>query len=305
MAAGVISLGYWGFEVSDRAAWRHFLVDLLGLGGAERDADGADVYRVDEYRSRVRIYEGPADDVAFIGWEVAGPAQLAEIAEVLRGAGHEVRLGGHELAKARRVEDLIVVADPDGVRTEIFWGAEISAIPFTSPLAPSGFVASGEGVGHHVLVVRDREKTLAFYRDLLGLKLSDYIRSDEPGRPALLVTFMHANTRHHSFAFAEIPFKPKRKMQHIAFQVASMSDVGLAYDRMLAEDVPVAMTLGHHPNCDSFSFYVRSPSGVDVEYSWGTRQIDDATWAPKTYSRLSDWGHKIGLDLIEPDSVPA
>lgn len=304
MTGGVASLGYWGFEVSDRAAWRHFLVDLLGLSGAVRDPDGADVFRIDEYRSRIRLYEGPADDVAFIGWEVPGPAELVAIEDRLRAAGHQVARGDAALAKSRRVEELIVVQDPDDVRTEIFWGPEVAATPFASPLVTGGFVASEEGVGHHVLVVRDREKTLSFYRDLLGLRLSDYIRSDEPGRPALLVTFMHANTRHHSIAFAEIPFKPKRKMQHFAFQVASMSDVGLAYDRILAEETPIAMTLGHHPNCHSFSFYVRSPSGIDVEFAWGTRRIDDATWVPKTYSQLSDWGHKVGLDLIEPDSIP-
>lgn len=304
MTAGVISLGYWGFEVTDRSAWQHFLVDLLGLSGGVRDADGADVFRVDEYRSRLRLYEGPADDVSFIGWEVAGPAALAEIASALRTAGHEVQAGGPDLAKARRVEDLIVLDDPDGVRTEIFWGPEVAAVPFASPLVTSGFVASAEGVGHHVLVVRDRDKTLAFYRDLLGLKLSDYIRSEGPDRPALLVTFMHANTRHHSLAFAEVPFKPKRKMQHIAFQVAAMSDVGRAYDRILADGAPIAMALGHHPNCDSFSFYVRSPSGIDVEYAWGTRAIDETSWVPKTYSQLSDWGHKVELELIEQDSIP-
>lgn len=302
----VTGLGYWGLEASDLQAWRHFLADLLGLSGPERGADGADVYRIDEYRSRLRIYEGPADDVAFVGWEVAGPADLDAIAEVLEKAGYSPRRGDAELAKARHVEDLIIVNDPDGIRTEIFWGPEMAARPFSSPLVADGFVASANGAGHHVLVVRDREKTLSFYRDLLGLKLSDYIRSVEPGRPALLVTFMHANGRHHSLAFAEVPFAPKRKMQHFAFQVATMSDVGRAYDRLLAEETPIAMTLGHHPNCDSFSFYARSPSGIDVEYSWGTLEIDDATWVPRTYSQLSDWGHQVGLNLIEPaDAVAA
>ena len=294
------SLGYWGFEVSDRAAWERLLVDRLGLLRTEDGSDGANVYRVDRYQSRLRIQDGMADDVAFIGWEVSGPAELDAMAQALRDAGHDVRVGDAALAKARCVEGLIVVADPDDVRTEIFWGPEIAARPFASPLVPCGFVASPNGVGHHVLLVRDREKTLAFYRDILGLKLSDYIRSEEANRPELLVTFMHANPRHHSFAFAEIPFQPKRKMQHFALQVASMSDVGLAYDRILKAGTPVAMTLGHHPNCDSFSFYARTPSGIDFEYSWGTHQIDDKIWVPKTYPQLSDWGHKVELDLIEP-----
>ena len=296
----VRSLGYWGFEVSDRSAWQQLLVDQLGLLRAENGGDNAHVYRIDRYQSRIRLYEGSADDVDFIGWEVSGPAELDAMAQDLRNNGYDVRTGDAALAKARCVEGLILVDDPDGVRTEIFWGAEIAARPFVSPLVPGGFVGAPNGVGHHVLLVRDREKTMGFYRDILGLKLSDYIRSEDPDRPQLLVTFMHANPRHHSFAFAEIPFRPKRKMQHFAFQVASMSDVGLAYDRILAAGTPVAMTLGHHPNCGSFSFYARTPSGIDFEFSWGTHQIDDATWVPKTYPQLSDWGHKVELDLIEP-----
>lgn len=303
----VKSLGYWGIEASDRAAWRHFLVDLLGLMEGAPGADGADVYRIDDYASRVRIYEGPADDVAFIGWEVAGPQALDDISARLAAGGYPARPGGPELAKARNVEDLIVLEDPDGVRTEIFWGPKIAAKPFLSPAAVSGFVTSSHGLGHHVFVVKDRERTFAFYRDLLGLQLSDYIRSEPPDRPPLLVTFMHAkgvdaNSRHHSFAFAEVPFTPKRRLHHIALHVGQISDVGLAYDRLLAEVAPITMTLGHHPNCQSFSFYARSPSGIDVEYAWGTREIDDKTWTPRTYPELSDWGHKIQLELIEPQS---
>lgn len=298
----VKSLGYWGIEASNRAAWRHFLVDQLGLVEG-RSGFSADVYRIDEYASRLRIEEGPADDVAYVGWEVAGPAELAAMADRLETAGYAVTSGGPDHAKERQVEDLIFVDDPDGVRTEIFWGPEIAQRPFASPVTPGGFVGAPNGAGHHVLVVRDRERTLSFYRDLLGLKLSDYIRQPHDDGSSAFVTFMHANPRHHSLAFAEVPFKPKRKLQHIAFQVNEMSDVGFAYDRLLAEETPVAMTLGHHPNCQSFSFYARSPSDVDVEFSWGTIAIDDETWVPKTYSQLSDWGHKVQLSLIEPDEL--
>lgn len=295
----VRSLGYWGFEVSDRAGWQSLLVGSLGLVRAEDGSDGAHVYRIDEYQSRIRLYEGPLDDVSFIGWEVAGPAELDALRDRLKQAGHDVVAADAQLCRARSVEDLFVVRDPDGVRTEIFWGAQIAAKPFASPLVPGGFVGAPNGVGHHVIIVRDRDKTLAFYRDLLGLKLTDYIRSEEEGRPQVLVTFMHANPRHHSLAFAEVPFEPKRKMQHFALQVTDMSAVGLAYDRLLLNNTPIAMTLGHHPNCRSFSFYVRSPSSVDIEFAWGTIDVDDTTWVPKTYSQLSDWGHKVGLELIE------
>lgn len=297
---GIRSLGYWGFEVRDPEAWRNLLVSQLGLVEGPKGTDGADVYRNDAYASRIRIQPGEADDIAFIGWEVGGTSELAEMAGKLESGGYAVTTDTAELARHRQVEDLILVEDPDGVRTEIFWGPQIAERPFSSPLVPNGFVAAPNGVGHHVLIVRDREKTMAFYCDILGLRLSDYIRAGGGDGPELLVTFLHANARHHSFAFAQVPFIPKRKMQHFSVQVADMSDVGFAYDRCLAAGTPVAMTPGHHPNCLSFSFYVRTPSGIDVEYSWGSREVDDETWVPKTYSQLSDWGHKVELDLIEP-----
>ena len=46
-----------------------------------------------------------------------------------------------------------------------------------------------------------------------------------------------------------------------------------------------------HPNDRMFSFYARTPSGFDVEFGWGGRKIDDATWKVDRYDRMSVWGH--------------
>jgi 3,4-dihydroxy-9,10-secoandrosta-1,3,5(10)-triene-9,17-dione 4,5-dioxygenase len=40
-----------------------------------------------------------------------------------------------------------------------------------------------------------------------------------------------------------------------------------------------------------FSFYVRSPSGFDIEYGCHGMQIDPDTWIPTTSLAVSDWGH--------------
>lgn len=57
----------------------------------------------------------------------------------------------------------------------------------------------------------DKAATGHFYREVLGLHLSDYIRGEiAPGRPIFNATFLHAATgRHHSVAFACAP-GPKR-----------------------------------------------------------------------------------------------
>jgi hypothetical protein len=61
--------------------------------------------------------------------------------------------------------------------------------------------------------------------------------------------------------------------------------------------VQIANTLGVHPNDRVFSFYARTPSGFDVEFGYGGRKVDDATWKVGRYDRLSVWGHRMPATL--------
>jgi hypothetical protein len=47
-----------------------------------------------------------------------------------------------------------------------------------------------------------------------------------------------------------------------------------------------------YPNDGAFSFYARTPNGIEIEFGWGAVQVDDEVWQPRTYSQLSDWGHR-------------
>ena len=52
------------------------------------------------------------------------------------------------------------------------------------------------------------------------------------------------------------------------------------------------MTLGRHTNDRMTSFYVRTPSGFEIEYGTGGLLVDDATWVVRPYDAGSVWGHK-------------
>jgi hypothetical protein len=71
-----------------------------------------------------------------------------------------------------------------------------------------------------------------------------------------------------------------------------MDDVGRALDRVVAAGLPISSSLGKHTNDRMTSFYVRTPSGFDVEYGWGGVEIDDATWQVTSYDATSIWGHR-------------
>jgi 2,3-dihydroxybiphenyl 1,2-dioxygenase len=135
----------------------------------------------------------------------------------------------------------------------------------------------------------DPQATERFYCDRLGMRLSDHIEAELAPGFSLLITFLHANPRHHTVAFAAVPM-PKR-LHHFMLEVGAMDDVGRAYDRCLTAGVEIANTLGMHPNDRMFSFYARTPSGFDVEFGWGGRKVDDATWKAARYDRTSVWGH--------------
>ncbi|MFI6520694.1 VOC family protein [Spirillospora sp. NPDC050679] len=293
---GVKELAYVVYEASDLDAWEHFGVTLLGMQLASRTPESL-ALRTDGKAHRWLVQRGGADDLVASGYEVASEARLEELAAGLAAAGFEVADGGADLAAARRVERLVITSDPMGNRVELVTGFADAGTPFRSETLLGGFVTGEGGAGHQVLPAQGvpRETYLAFYRDLLGFRVSDTIVEEvAPGTYADLI-FLRCNPRHHSVAFGDMPH-PKRT-HHFMVEVTDIRDVGTAYDRCMDAGQPFEMTLGMHPNDQMFSFYVRTPSGFSVEYGWGGLLVDEATWQVQTLDRLHSWGHRAPEDV--------
>ena len=121
-----------------------------------------------------------------------------------------------------------------------------------------------------MLTVENIEPVMAFYIDVLGFGLSDYIA--KPFR----AYFFHVNARHHSLALIETG---KNGMHHLMVELFSLDDVGQAYDIALSQEDRVTVTLGRHTNDFMTSFYCKSPSSFMFECGWGGREIDHAKLA--------------------------
>ena len=285
----VSCLGYIGFKVSDLKAWSRFGSEVLGLMPAP-SPDGTLRFRADEQAWRISVEPGPEDDIGFVGFEVPGPAELDELAGKLRAT--DIRLANDDsgFAAVRGVTGLISCFDPHGLRVEIYYGAtELHERPFVSPAGVNGFVAGAEGIGHVVMTTPDIAASRAFYQDLLGFRLSDIIRLPIPGR-TLEMEFYHCNPRHHTLAL--IPAPAPKRLHHFMLQANTLDDIGFALDRVEAMGVPITATLGRHTNDHMVSFYARTPSGFEVEYGYGARTVDDATWRVVRHDAPSSWGHK-------------
>lgn len=288
--SGVTSLGYLGLGVKNPAAWENFATQILGLQSSGTTDDGRLLLRMDENAYRFALHRDDSDDIAYAGWEVADAAGLREVAERMRAIGVEAKAASPEEAAARRVTDLIRFNDPNGMACEVFCGPAVQfENPFHSPRAISGFVTGEQGVGHIVVAVPDIQKSLRFYCEGLGFRVSDTI--DMKFGPAkVTMVFLHCNPRHHTLALVPVP-APKR-LHHFMLQLRSVDDVGSTMYLVQDKGIEIASTLGRHTNDHMLSFYMRTPSGFEIEYGWGARTVDDATWHVQKHNAPSIWGHR-------------
>ena len=181
------------------------------------------------------------------------------------------------------MRSLISFRDPAGNRLEAFYGAEIDDTPFSPGRSISGFRTGPLGLGHAVLTVENIDPMMAFYVDVLGFGLSDYI--EKPFR----AYFFHVNARHHSLALIETG---KNGMHHLMVELFSLDDVGQSYDIAMMQPDRIGVTLGRHTNDFMTSFYAKTPSSFMIECGWGGREIDPSTWQPvEMHHGPSLWGH--------------
>jgi 2,3-dihydroxybiphenyl 1,2-dioxygenase len=279
----LLGLGYAGFGSADLDDWRQFGTSLVGLQAVER-GNSLLAFRMDDRKQRIVIDRAMPEGTRFFGWEVAGAVDLDELAARLEKAGVEVVAEPQALADARRVRGLISFCDPAGNRLEAFYGAEIDDTPFSPGRSISGFRTGPLGLGHAVLTVENIEPMMAFYVDVLGFGLSDYMQ--KPFR----AYFFHVNSRHHSLALIE---SGRNGMHHLMVELFSLDDVGQSYDIALSEEGRISVTLGRHTNDLMTSFYAKSPSSFMIECGWGGREIDPKTWQPlELQDGPSLWGHE-------------
>jgi 2,3-dihydroxybiphenyl 1,2-dioxygenase len=277
------ALGYIGIGSDRLEDWTSYATRFLGMQLVDKGRAGL-ALRMDDRKQRVIVNADGANGASFYGWEVADAAALDAIGTRLERAGVKVARGGKALADERRVKDLIVFADPAGNRLEVFHGPEIAAEPFRPGRSISGFRTGPLGMGHAVLTVERLDDVMAFYRDVLGFRLSDYILKP------FKAYFFHVNPRHHSLALLETG---RNGIHHMMVELYSLDDVGQAYDLALMDPRSIGSTFGRHTNDYMTSFYSFSPSGFMVEYGWGGRTVDPDNWTPEEYTTgPSLWGHE-------------
>ncbi len=137
-------------------------------------------------------------------------------------------------------------------------------------------------LNHAVLYVRDAERAMAFYRDVLGFSVVEAI-----GNQAF---FMRANgsDNHHDLGLfgvgptAPLPERGRVGLYHLAWEVESLTDLAEARQKL----IEVGAISGESDHGNSLSVYAADVDGNEFEVFWmvpreewetrgfGTRRLD-------------------------------
>ena len=282
----IAGVGYVVVQTTEMDAWRTYARDLLGMMPSRLPLpDGTYAFRMDDRMARL-ILEPGENGVAAVGWEVASRLAWEDLLARLDKAGMQGEVVAGAEAQQRGVSTLWRGMDPSGAVVEFGLMPMLDSIDrFVSPTGVT-FVTGDQGMGHVTNAVANYEETVEFYTEILGFSQRETIDK------AIVASFSSPNPRQHSIAL--IDGHGENHFHHVMVEVDTIDDVGRCLDRVLNGEAQLTVGLGRHFNDKMTSFYMASPSGLQVEYGFAGLRVDPDEWVENTQGGVggaSLWGH--------------
>jgi len=210
----------------------------------------------------------------------AGPIQFhvgdgSTMLELVQSARPGLRRTGFEMESARSLDYLRGALSGKGIPwTEVAAGIRLLE-PHTGAQVDFGMPGPGahpsiagaiEGFGHVVLRTPRYPEAVAFWRDVLGFRLSDEIE----GRISLLRCF--PNPLHHSLGLAK---GERRMFHHLNFRVRDDTDLDAVARDFSAAGVRIASGPGVHAPSRNRFLYFYDPDGLTLELATATERFEE------------------------------
>ncbi len=141
---------------------------------------------------------------------------------------------------------------------------------------PASYRPRPARLGHLVLKTRDIDRSLAFYTEVVGLEVSDWIDHH--------MVFLRAGEDHHDLALLQLP--PGHmdapdghypSVEHFSYRLETMAEMEQVAAMLIARGIPIDRGIGKHgPGANSFLVF-RDPDGNNVEFYTDMTQITAET----------------------------
>jgi catechol 2,3-dioxygenase-like lactoylglutathione lyase family enzyme len=155
------------------------------------------------------------------------------------------------------------------------------------------------GMGHIGITVRDLDRTIEFYEEVVGLRLTERFTYPEEavghGVAVSAGAFMRCDSNHHCVSIftlraelvpTEDAPSPGMGLHHLAFEMATPEELLAKLRHVRALGVPIANERRGGPG-NQPRFYLRDPDGNLIEFYWG---IDQVGWEgrPRDYAPIEE-----------------
>lgn len=266
------------FGVADLDTSRAFYEDVWGLVPVDRDGSAHYLRASGPEHHAVVLRRAPEPGLLRATFAAADRAAIDALYERVIAAG------GKPFAPPGAVDAPgggygFSFTDPEG--RELAVVADVARHGDAAPLPDRPFKIS-----HVVLNAVDCDRTTAFLREALGMRLRDATKT---------MTFLGCNADHHSVAVTRVG---NVSLNHVAFELPSWDAVMRGSGRLRRNGYDIEWGPGRHgPGSNVFAYFI-DPNELPIEYTANIDQIDDATyrirpaeeWVPPIQGNPDYWG---------------
>ncbi len=287
----VTEIRYVGYAVTDLATERAFYSDKWCLREVH-EADGMVYFAThghDElYVVRLRHDEQQRIDI------IALAADTREDVDALHAK--VVAAGCQVVFPPRALEQFgggygFRFFSPDGLPYEI--SAEVERGP-SRPLLPREGIP--EKISHIVLHSPRHHDEVAFFIDVLGFRLSDWLGD--------FMCFLRCNSAHHRIAFLPGP----ACLNHVAYDMPDLDEMMRGVARLKRQDIDILWGPGRHTAGNNTFSYFTTPAGFAVEYTAELEEVDFDLHQPQVIAPapqiMDQWGIGVGGPQTMPHPAP-
>lgn len=241
------------FETNDLVRQTEYYENVLGLTVTEKTADRVYLASVLDHQSVV-LTRGENAACRRLSFQVA-PGDLGAFKKQVEAAGVNVSESSDvqpNIAKQINFEDT------KGTVIEVFEECEHTSQGYAS----TGIVPLK--LGHVAFNTDDIQRDVAFFRDVLGFRESDWMGD--------FFAFLRCGPDHHTVNFVN---SGSIKMHHIAFELKDWAHVQQACDFLTSQGIPLIWGPGRHGIGHNIFTYHYNPDGQIIELFCELDQIND------------------------------